>query len=264
MGHGWVEGGPLYPAKSELYQAGVVLEAVRDLGLLAHAIGKEDLATSLQAEFEKGKPRLNKAFWMEDKQRYAYALDSRGTQLDVPSVLAAVPMWFGLLDENKARPMLGLLEQPDIQADWGMRIIPTSDPKYEAAGYHSGTVWPLFTGWASVGEYRYHHALSAYSNLRANALLTFDGSLGNVTEVLSGNYYQTLATGSPHQIWSSAMVITPLLTGLFGLNTDAAQNQVILRPHIPADWTSFVISNIQAGECRLSVRYKKTLEKNDI
>jgi glycogen debranching enzyme len=261
VGHGWVEGGPLYGVKSELYQAGVVLEAVRDLGLLAQALGKKDEATSLQADFEKGKPRLNKAFWIEDKQRYAYALDARGTKLDTPSVLAAVPMWFGLLDEEKARPMLGEIEKPGMQADWGMRIISNHDPKYEAAGYHSGTVWPLFTGWASVAEYRYHHATSAYANLRANALLTFDGSLGNVTEVLSGNYYQTLATGSPHQIWSSAMVISPLLTGLLGLDTNASLNQVTLRPHIPADWDFFALNNIQAGECRVNIQYRKLADR---
>src|SRR3984885_8425815 len=69
-------------------------------------------------------------------------------------------------------------------------------------GYHYGSVWPLFTGWASVGEYRYHREFPAYSNLRANALLALDGSLGHVTEVLSGDYYQPLSTSSPHQIWS--------------------------------------------------------------
>ena len=50
-------------------------------------------------------------------------------------------MWFGLLDDDKARAMLNILQQPEIQTDWGMRILPTSSPKYEAAGYHSGTVW---------------------------------------------------------------------------------------------------------------------------
>src|SRR5207244_3118121 len=80
--------------------------------------------------------------------------------------------------------------------------------RYDAGGYHYGSVWPLFTGWASVGEYRYHRALPAYSNLRANALLALDGSLGHVTEVLSGGYYQPLSTSSPPQMSSAAIVIS--------------------------------------------------------
>jgi hypothetical protein len=178
--------------------------------------------------------------------------------MNVPSVLAAVPMWFGLLDESKGLPMVERLSEPDIQTDWGMRIIPTTDPRYDAAGYHSGTVWPLFTGWASVGEYRYHAALPAYENLRSNALLTFDGSLGHVTEVLSGSYYQTLSMASPNQIWSSAMVINSLLRGMFGLETDALANAVTLNPHIPANWTSLSVNHVQSGSCLLDFHYRKT------
>src|SRR5437868_7831776 len=52
-------------------------------------------------------------------------------------------------------------------SDWGARIISSLDPRYDPGGYHYGSVWPLFTGWAAVGEYRYHRALAAYSNLRS-------------------------------------------------------------------------------------------------
>src|SRR5438046_10038740 len=117
--------------------------------------------------------------------------------------------------------------------------------KHSVGAYHFGSVWPLCTGWASVGEYSYHRALPAYSNLRANALMALDGSLGHVTEVLSGDYYQPLATSSPHQIWSAAMVISPLLRGLFGLEVDADGRRVTFAQHIPADWNSFAIDNVQ-------------------
>jgi len=142
-----------------------------------------------------------------------------------------------------------------------MRIISSTSPKYSAGGYHFGSVWPLFTGWASVGEYSYHRALPAYSNLRANALMALDGSLGHVTEVLSGDYYQPLATSSPHQIWSAAMVISPLLRGLFGLEVDAAGRRLTFAPHIPADWNSFAIDNVHVGTVALNFRYHKTAEE---
>ena len=66
-----------------------------------------------------------------------------------------------------------------MQADWGMRILSSSSAEYSSDGYHFGSVWPLFTGWASVAEYRYHRELAAYLNLRANALLALDGSDGS-------------------------------------------------------------------------------------
>src|SRR4030095_8564455 len=118
----------------------------------------------------------------------------------------------------------------------------------------------LFTGWASVGEYRYHRALPAYGNLRSNALLALDGSLGHVTEVLSGNYYQGLSTSSPHQIWSAAMVISSILRGMFGLATQAQDCRVSFAPHVPANWQTFSITNIHAGAGSIDIRYQRLPE----
>jgi hypothetical protein len=121
-------------------------------------------------------------------------------------------------------------------------------------------VWPLFTGWASVAEYRYHQTFPAYANLRANALLALDGSLGHVTEVLSGDYYQPLSTSSPHQIWSAAMVVNPIMRGMLGLETDAIHHLVKLTPHIPADWERFSIENVRIGKNTMLMNYSKTEE----
>ncbi|MGA9527352.1 MAG: amylo-alpha-1,6-glucosidase [Terriglobales bacterium] len=258
VGHGWIEGGPLYPVQIELYQASLGVEAAKALSHLAHLSGKEDVASELTQAFNRQNPLLDKTFWSPEKEFYAYALDSNGQRQDRASVLAAVPMWFGQLKDEHAQKMIETLAGFDHQADWGMRIMSSHDPNYDPGGYHFGTVWPLFTGWASIGEYRYHRPLPAYSNLRANALLALDGSLGHVTEVLSGNYYQTLATGSPHQIWSAAMVVNPLLSGLLGLSADAATCHLTFAPHAPADWNSFSVENIQLGSEILNLNYYRT------
>ena len=259
VGHGWVEGGPLLPVKTELYQSGAGAEALRALANLARLAGHEEESKTLAQEFEKQRALVNQSFWLPEKKRYAFALDRDGKPVDEPSVLATVPMWFGVLDEEKAVQMIEQLADFDQQTDWGMRIISSRSAKFGGGGYHYGSVWPLFTGWASVSEYRNHRAFPAYANLRANALLALDGSLGHVTEVLSGDYYQPLSTSSPHQIWSAAMVVSPLLRGMFGLEVDAAKKTLTFAPHVPADWTSFHVGNVRVGDAVLNLRYRKTL-----
>jgi len=260
VGHGWVEGGPLLPVKTELYQTGLGIEALRALSNLAHITGNEDISKELAKNFAQQKPLMNDAFWIDGQKRFAFALDKDNHAVDELSVLATVPMWFGSLDDAKADGMISQLADPDHQTDWGMRILSDRSPKFSGGGYHYGSVWPLFTGWASVGEYRYHRALPAYENLRANAMLALDGSLGHVTEVLSGRYYQSLSTSSPHQIWSAAMVVSPLLRGLFGLEANAAAGTLAFAPHVPADWTSFTIRNLPLGSTKLDMVYTKDLE----
>jgi len=260
IGHGWVEGGPLLPVRSELYQSGLGAEALRALAHLAQMAGKPDVAASLSKDFEEQQKRVNQGFWLADKKRYAFALGPDGKPVDEASVLATVPMWFGLLDEKNASAMITQLADADQQADWGMRIISDRSPKFSGGGYHYGSVWPLFTGWAAVGEYCYHRPHAAYANLRANALLALDGSLGHVTEVLSGDYYQPLSTSSPHQIWSAAMVVSPLLRGMFGLSTDAKSGTVTFIPHFPASWSSFAMHNVRAGGSSVDFNYSKTAD----
>ena len=260
VGHGWIEGGPLLPVKTELYQSGLGAEALRELANLARIAGKDDVRKQLQQEFAKQKPLIEKAFWLAEKNRYAFALDNNGKPVDEASVLATVPMWFGLLDDKNVAQMIVQLADSDHQTDWGMRIISERSAKFSGGGYHYGSVWPLFTGWAAVGEYRYHRALPAYENLRANALLALDGSLGHVTEVLSGDFYQPLSTSSPHQIWSAAMVASPILRGMFGLSVDAANGAVTFAPHPPANWGSFSIRGVHAGGAVVDLAYTKTAD----
>jgi hypothetical protein len=246
IGHGWIEGGPLLPVSSELYLVGVAIQAQQSLADLAQALHRPE-AESLSRELPAMKQRMETAFWSPDKNIYGYALDIQGKRVDRASVLGTVPMWFGLLDQQRSQPFLDVLSAPRHQADWGMRIIPDDDPLYDPTGYHFGSVWPLFTGWAAVAEYRYHRELPAYANLRGNAQLVFDGSPGRATEVLSGRYYTPVATSSSHQIWSSAMIVSPLLRGMMGLSVDALNSSVRFEPHAPADWTDFAVRNVSLG-----------------
>jgi len=91
-------------------------------------------------------------------------------------------------------------------------------------------------------------------------LLALDGSLGHVSEVLSGDYYQPLSTSSPHQIWSAAMVVSPLLRGMFGLATDAKAGTVTFAPHLPADWNSLSIDNVRVGENKVQLTFTRSAE----
>jgi hypothetical protein len=75
--------------------------------------------------------------------------------------------------------------------------------------------------------------------------------------VLNGSYYEPLATSTPQQIWSAAMVVSPILRGLFGLETNATAGEVSLKPHVPADWPSFTIANLQVGSTTLRLRFRK-------
>ncbi len=68
VGHGWVEGGPLLPIKSELYQSGLAVEALRSLSELAKWTGKDSEAKTLAEESAKEKEKLNEVYWSAERE----------------------------------------------------------------------------------------------------------------------------------------------------------------------------------------------------
>jgi hypothetical protein len=135
----------------------------------------------------------------------------------------------------------------EFSTDWGTRDVGEHERIYDPISYHQGSVWPLFTGWASIADYRTGHTLSGYAHLKQNADLTYQQDLGAVTELLSGAYFVPFGRSTTHQMWSSAMVVTPLVRGLFGITRDATTHELIVDPHLPAEWDHAAVHNLSVG-----------------
>ncbi|MGB6193400.1 MAG: hypothetical protein WBF42_13115, partial [Terracidiphilus sp.] len=131
--------------------------------------------------------------------------------------------------------------------DWGTRDIADTEKIYDGMSYHQGSVWPLFTGWAALAEYRGNQPLAGFQLLKENANLTTAQDLGAVTELLSGDFFVPFGRSTSHQLWSSAMVITPTLRGLFGISVDSQSKTVMVNPHLPANWNHAEIKNLPIG-----------------
>ncbi len=249
VGHGWVEGGPLLPVKNEYYQAGLGVEALHALSNLARLVGKDDVSKAARFRIRSQQTRCSiRPSGRPSRKSYAFALDKSNQRVDEPSCAdnRSHVVWFGRCRSCRRhhhrnsplkiiRPTGACASFPSTRKSTTARAITM------ARSGRSSRDGPR------SAEYRYHRAFPAYSNLRSNALLATDGALGHFTEVLSGDYYQSFATSSPHQIWSAAMVISPILRGMFGLQTDAEKHQITLAPHVPADWTSFAIRNVHVA-----------------
>jgi hypothetical protein len=113
--------------------------------------------------------------------------------------------------------------------------------------YHQGSVWPLFTGWAALAQYRGGQPLAGYQTLMENANLTKAQDLGAVTELLSGDFFVPFGRSTSHQLWSSAMVITPTLRGLFGISVDAQTKTITVNQQLPPGWGKALVRNLRVG-----------------
>jgi Amylo-alpha-1,6-glucosidase len=173
------------------------------------------------------------------------------------TIFPSVAWWDGTFSLAHASAMMQRWASDEFSTDWGTRILSNRTPFYDPISYHQGTVWPLFTGWVSVAEYRAGRALSGYAHLMQNADLTWSQDLGSTTELLSGDLFQPLGRSTAHQLWSSAMVISPVMRGLFGLKWNAAARTLSVNPQLPADWNSATVRNLPMGEATITLTFKR-------
>jgi glycogen debranching enzyme len=146
---------------------------------------------------------------------------------------------------------------PTLDTDWGLRDVATTEPFYDGLSYHQGSVWPLFTGWAALAEYRANQPVAGEQMLMQNVDLTWAQDPGSVTELLSGDYFVPFGRSTSHQLWSSAMVITPALRGLFGITLDAATNTITVDPHLPAEWDHAKVENLHLGTSEVDLDFSR-------
>jgi glycogen debranching enzyme len=283
FGHGWVEGGALYPAHEEIYMQGLWVEAMNGLAEMANALGEKALVEETRAAGERTRKAMEQTYWLAPKGFYAFATHRQeGTPrqaesgpnreqrqqrlneiakvalVDEDTVLPAVPLWWHTLDATRADAEIDHIGSGQIATDWGARIISNHSRLYDPLSYHYGSVWPLFTGWAAVGAYRYGRPSVGYQALMANALLTYANALGYVTELLSGDFQSPFGRSSHHQVWSEAMVISPTIRGLFGLEARDGGHTVQFKPEFPADWDRAGITDFAAGDTRYDLAMERT------
>jgi hypothetical protein len=153
--------------------------------------------------------------------------------------------------------MLERWASPEFSTDWGVRDVSRTQRIYDPLSYHQGSVWPLYTGWTALAEYRSGMPFAGYAHLMQNADMTFSQDLGAVTELLSGEFFQPFGRSSAHQLWSSAMVVTPGVRGLFGIEADALRHVLRVHPQLPAAWESAALSNVTIGGVSFDMRFRK-------
>ena len=256
-GTGWVENWPQALPHEEIYLASLDEQASLAFANLAQACGHQEAVDDANARAARIAKAIEKEYFEPASGFYAFSVDANEAQDQTPTIFPAVAWWDGSFALDRSQAMMRRWASSEFSTDWGTRDVGNEVSFYDPISYHQGTVWPLYTGWAAVAEYRGGHALSGYAHLMQNADLTWSQDLGAVTELLSGQFFQVLGRSTAHQLWSSAMVITPILRGLFGLEWNAASETLTVNPHLPADWNTATVHRLPLGRTTVDLTFTR-------
>jgi len=257
QGTGWVESWPTGMPHQEIYLALLDQQASVAMSKLAGLLGDQATADSAAARGVELAKKIEAEYYDPSRQAYDFSRNADGSLDRTATVYPAIAWWNGGEGLAHSQESFARWASHDFTTDWGLRDVAESDPFYDPISYHQGSVWPLFTGWTAVAEYRAGRPLAGYVHLMQNADLTTAQDLGAVTELLSGAFFQPFGRSTSHQLWSSAMVITPALRGLFGVDVDGLSTSIHLDPHLPADWDHAEVERLHVGTSVCSLEYRR-------
>jgi glycogen debranching enzyme len=203
--------------------------AILDLAQMAVALNKEEEAALYRSLAEEIKQSFNEDWWIEAEGMFADSLGWNNSQKLTGFWIVAVPMEVGIADHERGARALERIEQEWVN-EWGL----VHTKKLEER------VWTLPTGVLAQAEFNYGNVEMGTRLIKDIARTIEYGMLGAFSELIPQG-------GDFMQLWSTAMFLSGITEGIFGLEPLAHQHQLVLSPQLPKEWEFARLEGVEIG-----------------
>jgi glycogen debranching enzyme len=221
---------------------------------IAEALGHAELAPPLRTAAESLRARFEKAFWCDDIQSYALALDGNKQPCRVRTSNPGHCLYTGIAAEEHARKIIEGLSQDAFFSGWGVRTVAEGERGYNPMSYHNGSVWPHDNAMLAAGASRYHG--KALTTRVTSALLDastwFD--LHRMPELYCG--FKRRRGEAPTQYpvacspqsWAAGAVYM-LIEAMLGISIDARRREIVFaHPALPESVNQLQIRDLAVAD----------------
>jgi glycogen debranching enzyme len=220
------------------------------------------LSKELSARAQALQARFESAFWCEDLDTYALALDGSKQPCRVRSSNAGHALFAGIARPERAGRIARGLFGRDFFSGWGLRTLSSREKRFNPTSYHNGSVWPHDNALIGLGLARYGFGTQALALTTAVFEAAAHMHLRRLPELFCG--FERKRDKAPTlypvacapQAWAAAAPVA-LLQACLGVDIDAANNKVALRrPRLPPflDWLTIRRLQVADGHLDLHLR----------
>jgi glycogen debranching enzyme len=243
---------------------GYVYLALRHGARLAAAFQEEDLARHLGEAAGALRRRFEEAFWVEELETYALALDGDKRPCRVRTSNAGQVLFSGIAGAERAARVARGLAGADFFTGWGLRTVSSREKRFNPASYHNGSVWPHDNALIALGLGRYGHTAQALALTTALFDAAAHMHLRRLPELFCG--FERKRGKAPTlypvacapQAWAAAAPYG-LLQACLGLEVDCAASTLRLRrPRLPAFIDTLTVRGLEVGAGRLDLMLRRT------
>jgi glycogen debranching enzyme len=192
---------------------------------------------------ERLRERFELAFWCEDLDTYALALDGRRRPCRVRTSNPGHCLFAGIVAPERAKRLCDTLMAEASFNGWGVRTVAAGERRYNPQSYHNGSIWPHDNALIAAGASRYGFTGVAARILSSTLELSEAVDLHRLPELICGftrrGREPTLyPVACAPQTWAAGAVFLMLAASL-GINIDApARRLSFSRGRLPEsiDW----------------------------
>ncbi len=270
--HGWKDSfdsvvhadGHLAPPPIALVEVqGYVYMAKQRVADVFDALGDYRSAVRLREEAAELKARFNEAFWMEDEDYFAMALDGDKQQVRTVVSNPGQCLYADIVDPDKAAKVARRLLQPDLFSGWGIRTMTKGALAYNPMSYHNGSVWPHDNALIAAGLKRYGHVKATNRVVTAMFDASVHADYMRLPELFCGFTRRTpnQPVGYPvacsPQAWAAGAPLL-MLQAILGVSARAHENMLTVnKPHLPP-WLNVVeLRNLRVGSSTISLVFRR-------
>jgi glycogen debranching enzyme len=256
--------GRLAPAPIALCEVqGYAYAAWRGAAELAE-MRQDAVSTEWHARADRLRERFDDAFWCEELDTYALALDGEKRPCRVRSSNPAHCLFTGIVaSQDRARRMVATLMDDTSFAGWGLRTVAAGEARYNPMSYHNGSIWPHDNAIAAAGFARYGFTAAATRVLDAMLDLSQAMDLHRLPELLCGFHRRSEERPTQYpvacapQAWAAGAVYL-LLQAAMGMEIDAVRRRVTFcRASLPLSIDRLVLTNLTVGDARVDLALER-------
>ena len=211
---------------------------------------------------ERLREQFELAFWCEELDTYALALDGHRRPCRVRTSNPGHCLFAGIVSPERARRLCGTLMGDALFAGWGVRTVAAGERRYNPQSYHNGSIWPHDNAIIAAGLARYGFAGAATRLLTSMLELSEVSDLHRLPELICGFQRRGRAptlypVACAPQAWSAGAAFM-LLGAAIGVQIDAPARRVSFsRGQLPEGLDWIRLTGLAVGDARVDLQLER-------
>jgi glycogen debranching enzyme len=242
---------------------GYVYAAKRAAARMAAALGKFELADSLEAQARNLKTKFEQIFWCDNIGMFALALDGKKRPCQVRTSNPGHCLYTLIANAERAQSIITNFLADDFFTGWGIRTVAKHEARYNPVSYHNGSVWPHDNALLASGMAKYGFKEAAGRILTSLMDVSDFVDLHRLPELFcgldrrSGEGPTQYPVACAPQAWAAGSVFM-VLEACLGISVSAGKKQIVFdQPFLPPALPDLLIRNLRLGSDSIDLRFER-------